>query len=107
MKAPVAFTDLYGPYADSWRVQPNDSLFVEHKTVRTGIPTKPIVAADLAPAAAAHATTVCKAAGVTNQALLDDCILDTTVMQDDRAVKVFTHVALPRNVLKPVVKATP
>jgi hypothetical protein len=103
LRVPVAATDLYGKFADSWRVDPAKSLFVELPRALVGAPAKPLVAKDLSPADKAHAIQVCKAAGVTNEALLDDCILDTTVLKDDNAVKVFTKVLPPKLVIKPVV----
>jgi hypothetical protein len=102
LKVPVNVKDLYGKYADSWRVDRAKSLFVELPPAPVGAPAKPLTAAHLSPAAKAHAITVCKAAGITNVALLDDCILDTTVLKDDDAVKVFTRIAPPRLVIKPV-----
>jgi hypothetical protein len=101
----VDFNDLYGAYASGWRVDPAKSLFVEQPKTKIGIPTKPFFATDLSPAAAEHATAVCKAAGVTNPALLDDCILDTTVLKDDVAVRIFTRIAPPKLVIKPLVRA--
>jgi len=107
LKVPVDVKDLYGQFADSWRVDPAKSLFVELPPARIGAPEKPLTAQDLAPADKAHATAVCKAAGIRNAALLDDCILDTTVLKDDAAVKIFTKVAPPRLVIKPVLHLAP
>jgi hypothetical protein len=106
-KVPVDVNDLYGQYADSWRVDPAKSLFVELPPAQVGAPKKPLTAQDLSPADKVHATTVCKAAGVTNEALLDDCILDTTVLRDDAAVKIFTKVAPPKFVIRPVLHMEP
>jgi hypothetical protein len=39
------------------------------------------------------------AAGVTAQALLDDCALDTAVLGDASAAKVFTRLKVPLAVL--------
>jgi hypothetical protein len=64
-----------------------------------GAPAKPLIARDLSAAEKAHAEQVCKAAGVTNEALLDDCVLDTTVLKDDDAVKIFTKIAAPKRVI--------
>ncbi len=102
LKVPVDVKDLYGQYADSWRVDPAKSLFVELPPAPKGAPAKPLTAADLSPADKAHAIQVCKAAGITNEALLDDCVLDTTVLKDDYAVKVFTKLIPPKLVIKPV-----
>ena len=107
LKVPVDVKDLYGQFADSWRVDPAKSLFVELPPAPAGAPKKPLTAEDLDPADKAHALEVCKAAGITNAALLDDCVLDTTVLKDDAAVKVFTKVALPKLVIKPVAHVEP
>jgi len=107
LNAPVSFTDLYHTYADSWRVQPNESLFTDPTTITPGIPTEPFFASDLDPKVAATALTACKAAGITVQALLDSCTLDTAVLNDKAAVKVFIHALPPRNVIKPVLRVAP
>lgn len=103
LKVPVDVKDLYGQFADSWRVDPAKSLFVELPPAQIGAPKKPLIAADLDPTDKAHAVEACHAAGVTNEALLDDCVLDTTVLKDDAAVRIFTKVAPPKLVIKPVV----
>jgi hypothetical protein len=91
---PVSFTDLYHSYADSWLVQPNQSLFTDPTTIPPGIPDKPFYASDLDPQVYARIRAICTAAGVTIPALLDDCTLDTTVLNDETAVSVFLR-ALP------------
>jgi hypothetical protein len=104
LKEPVSFNDLYHTYTDSWRVQPKDSLFTVKTTIKPGIPAKPFFAKDLDPKASASALKVCKAAGITEQSLLDSCTLDTTVLNDAKAVKVFVHAPIPRHVIKPVLR---
>jgi hypothetical protein len=107
LNEPVSFTDLYQAYGDSWRVAAKDSLFTEETTIKPGNPDKPFFATDLAPAQSAHALAVCKAAGITVQDLLDSCVLDTTVMNDDTAVNAFVLARLPLHVIKPVLPLTP
>lgn len=104
LKEPVSFTDLYNTYANSWQVQPNESLFTEATTIRFGVPNKSFFASDLDPKASAAALAACKAAHITEQALLDDCTLDTTVLNNKAAVKVFVHARAPLHVVKPVLK---
>jgi hypothetical protein len=41
---PVSFTDLYGRYADSWRVPPNESLLCKGQKIERGKPLAPIYA---------------------------------------------------------------
>lgn len=107
LKEPVSFTDLYHTYADSWRVQPRDSLFSVETTIRPGIPDKPFFASNLDPKASAKARAACKAAGITVPDLLESCTLDTTVLNDKTAAKVFVHARPPRVVIKPVLRHTP
>jgi hypothetical protein len=104
LRAPVLFSDLYHRYAESWRVPRGESLFTGETTIHFGIPTKPFYANDLTRQQAAHALAACKGAGVKNPALLDSCALDTTVLNDDTAVKAFVHLPPPRHVIKPVLR---
>jgi hypothetical protein len=99
--APIQFHDVYHTYAESWRVLPEQSLFTEETRIRFGIPTKPFYASDLTRQQAARALAACKAAGVKNPDLLDSCTLDTAVLNDETAVKVFVHLPTPRNVITP------
>ena len=92
LKAPVAFTDLYHTYADSWRVQPNASACsTEPATIRPGIPSKPFFASDLGRRVAARALAACRAAGITAKDLLDARTLDTTVLNDNNGREGLRH----------------
>ena len=97
----VSFPDLYQRYAESWRLQPNQSMSEADPKVTAGVPDKPFYASDLDAQSAEHARAICTAAGVTNPALLDDCILDTAVLggNEDTAARVYTRVIVPRVVL--------
>jgi hypothetical protein len=99
---PVSFTDLYHPYADGWRVQADQSLFGERSEIKPGIPDKPFHAADLNPRERATALKLCQAARIRAPALLEACVLDTVVLRDAAAARGFTHVPVPRAVIKPV-----
>ena len=107
LREPVSFTDLYQTYGESWRVAEGKSLFTTASRIVAGIPSKPFFAADLDPAAAAHALTACKAAGIVNKELLESCTLDTTVLNNEKAVKAFTIVRTPIHLIRPVALATP
>lgn len=105
LNAPVAFTDLYQSYADSWRVQPNQALLEPDPTIKPGIPDKPFYAADLDAAQSAQARATCTAAGVTQPALLEACMLDTAVLGDATPAKVFVAARIPVHLIKPEVIA--
>jgi von Willebrand factor type D domain len=107
LKEPVSFSDLYNAYGDSWRVPEGKSLFTVASTIKPANPTKPLSASDLDPTAAAHALAACKAAGITDQDLLDSCTLDTTVLNADSAVQAFTAARVPVYVIHPAASAAP
>jgi VWD domain-containing protein len=107
LKEPVAFTDLYHTYADSWRVDPKDSLFTDPTSINVGIPAKTFFASDLDPKVAANARTACQAAGVTAKDLLESCTLDTAVLNNKAAAKVFVRAPIPLHVIKPVFTLKP
>jgi hypothetical protein len=76
---PVSFADLYGPYADSWRVPPDQSLLCRDDNIIRDVPDRPFYASDLDPADYKLGQATCKAAGVKEE-LLDACILDVGVL---------------------------
>jgi hypothetical protein len=98
---PVSFNDLYHTYADSWRVQPAESLFNQQTTIRPGIPERTFVAKDLDPQVSAKSLAACNAAGITAPDLLEACTLDHAVLNDNAALKVFVHAPAPLHVLRP------
>jgi hypothetical protein len=67
-------------YADSWRVKPEESLLCHSREVPPGMPPKPISAADLDPRERERVQAICMAAGVRVGPLLDDCMLDVSVL---------------------------
>jgi hypothetical protein len=106
-EALASLNDMYNIYGQSWRVAAGKSLFTVAPVIPAGSagkllfapagaataagenPTQTIYASNLAPADSAHAVSVCKAAGVTNKDLLDDCVLDVTVLKDDSAADAY------------------
>ncbi len=97
LSVPYGFQDLYGGYADSWRVKPEESLLAVcgEREPEHGIAAKPFYAADLPPAVAERTRAVCTAAGVKPGALLDACTLDVAVIGDNQASKVFINAPEP------------
>jgi hypothetical protein len=123
LQQPVSFNDLYYKYGESWRVPTAKSLFTVTAVVPAGSagkllfgpkrpvepsnPTKPLYAPDLDPAGSSHAMKVCKAAGVVDPALLDDCVLDVTVLKDDKAAETYRTSRVPTGVFRPVMTSKP
>jgi hypothetical protein len=84
---PVDFEKLYGVWGDSWRITQEESLFdyapgESTATFTKPNPTLPVSAQGLPPSVQAAARATCEAAGVTDQHLLDTCIVDVGVTGD-------------------------
>jgi hypothetical protein len=96
LTAPFAFEALYHEFADSWRVQRDESLLSAcERELESGIPKKTFYAADLDRQAAKHARAVCTAAGVKDKTLLEACTLDVVVIGSEKAAQVFVGMRAP------------
>jgi hypothetical protein len=79
---PPAFEDLYGSYAQGWRVTDDTSLFDYESGTHTAdftdptFPDRPSTVDTLPPAQAEAARAACTLLGVTDPALLADCVVD-------------------------------
>lgn len=95
---PFNFNELYGRFADSWRVSEKDSMLSVcdgGAAVERGAPARPFFAEDLEPAVRDRARAVCLAAGVKQGVLLDACTLDVAVIGDPAAAQVFVDAVMP------------
>ena len=96
LKNPFSFEELYHPYADSWRVNPNDLMLnVCGKEVKSGVPDKPFFAKDLAPEVAERTLTICANAGVKLGPLLDACMIDVAVIGRAMAAEIYAKTPAP------------
>jgi hypothetical protein len=95
LTSPFAFKDLYGRYADSWRVAENASLLSPcGATKERGAPQKPFFANNLDEKRAARSRAICLRAGVKEGPLLDACMIDVTVI-GPKAANVFVGAPNP------------
>jgi hypothetical protein len=96
-KMPMSFDDLYHTYADSWRIEPAESLLsvCGDKDVERGVPTKPLFANNLRPDDYKRARAACDAAGIKVKSLLDACTLDVAVIGSSTATEAFVHLPAP------------
>jgi hypothetical protein len=95
LTSPFAFKDLYGHYADSWRVAANASLLSPCGAIaERGAPQKPFFANDLDEKRAASNRAICLRAGVKEGPLLDACVIDVAVI-GPKAAKVFAGAPNP------------
>ena len=85
---PAYKTKLYTQFGDSWRITHGESLFDYQPGESTAtftdlsIPTANATSSSLPASVEASATAVCRALGVENEPLLDDCILDVGATGD-------------------------
>jgi len=101
LSEPIPFDVLYHSYADSWRVAAAQSLLCPDANLEVGIPTKAFYASDLDPAEYRRLRDACVAEGVKDEALIEACTLDTAVLGDKTAAKVFVGLRLPIHVFRP------
>lgn len=86
-------SELYDVFANSWRLEQEESLFSyddgEDTETFTDLdfPDEPITVDDLDAADRKQATTVCGMAGIFEQPLLDECVLDYVMTGDIRMVQ--------------------
>jgi hypothetical protein len=91
LPAPVSSSDLYGKYADSWRITQAESLFdyLPGQSTNTftvkNFPVKQPSVADLNPVLVAQARAQVIASGITNPVLIDSAILDLVLSNFDQA----------------------
>ena len=85
---PTYFTKLYSQFGESWRVTPSESLFDygpgegTAKFTDRNIPSAEVTVDSIPVDAKSMAQTVCQAAGVRAQPLLDDCLIDVGMTGD-------------------------
>jgi VCBS repeat-containing protein len=89
---PLDFFDLYGDYADAWRVTDANSLFTYAPGQGTAdfqvsdFPPAPVRSADLPAAAVAAAAQIVADAGITDPLLAEAAILDLLLTGDERFI---------------------
>ena len=94
---PFPSGDLYGRYAESWRVPADESLLSPcgARAVERAVPSRVFYANDLPRETYDRTRAVCTAAGVKGATLLDACTLDVAVIGDNTAAQVFVNAAEP------------
>jgi hypothetical protein len=101
LQNPFSFEELYHPYADSWRVNPSDSMLnVCGEGVKAGIPDKPFLPGDLAPELAKRTSAICARAGVKKGPLFDACMIDVAMIGRPEAALVHATTPTPTAVGK-------
>ena len=82
LEEPVDWEDLYGKFADSWRITDDESLFDYESGNSTAthtdksVPSRPTTLDDIPASDEMAARKTCKDAGLKNSTLLRDCVID-------------------------------
>jgi hypothetical protein len=95
-------SDTWRRYADSWRVDETESLLCHDGQVPPGMPPRQVDVEDLGPAERDHARAVCTPAGVKDPRLLNDCMVDVTLLGKDSAADAFVYAPPVKSVVKPI-----
>jgi hypothetical protein len=102
------FDDLYPGYADSWRITQEQSLFhdANGETTETcterNFPRIQTTTANLPENYRVKAEQICRAAGITNPILLDNCILDFALTGDISFVDIPNNAVIPTKTVEVV-----
>jgi hypothetical protein len=100
LRSPFSYSEFHN-YANSWRVKPADSLLLCGKEVQPGWPEKPIYVDNLPRQERDRAQGICAQAGVKTGPLLDDCMLDVSLLGTNSAANVFLKTPVPTRALTP------
>jgi von Willebrand factor type D domain len=102
IRQPISRNDFIS-YVDGWRVNPADSLLCPDGKVKAGMPSNPIYASDLPLQEQERVRQICLRADVREGILLDDCMLDVSMLGSAMAADFFVHARVPKEDIRPVV----
>ena len=98
VKGAVTKGTLQG-FVESWRVEPNESLFGEEDRPKPSGPVEALTTERLDKEKAEQARKICIERGVKEGTALDDCILDVSVMGKPEAADAFVFATKPKEVI--------
>jgi hypothetical protein len=100
LQNPFTYAD-FSDYAESWRVTPEASLLCNDGKVQPGMPTQPFYVSDLTGAERERLRRICTERGVRAGPLLDDCMLDVSMFNNNSAADPFRSAPGPIQDIKP------
>ena len=100
LRSPFSYEEFRG-YAESWRVSATNSFLLHCAEVRPAMPKAPIYASNLPASEQKRVQRICTRAGVKNGQLLEDCMLDVSLLRAKSAAAVFLKAPVPARDLKP------
>jgi hypothetical protein len=101
LESPFSYEEFQN-YAYSWGVSATDSFLLRcGEWERPRMPKAPIYASNLPAPERKRVQQICTQKGVKNQPLLDDCMLDVSLLRANAAADVFLNTPVPTRVLRP------
>lgn len=86
-------------YVESWRVEPNESLFSDEDRPKPSGPVDTLTTDRLDKAKEEQARKICVDRGVKEETALDDCILDVSIAGKPEAADAFVYASKPKQVI--------
>jgi hypothetical protein len=86
-------------YVESWRVEPNESLFSDEDRPKPSGPVDTLTTDRLDKAKEEQARRICVDRGVKEETALDDCILDVSIAGKPEAADAFVYASKPKQVI--------
>jgi hypothetical protein len=100
LKSPFSYEKFKG-YVESWRVSGANSFLLRCEEVQSGMPKAPTYASDLPASEHKRVQRICTHARVKKGQLLEDCMLDVSLLRAKSAAAVFLKAPVPARDLKP------
>jgi hypothetical protein len=100
LKSPFSYEKFKG-YVESWRVSGANSFLLRCEEAQPGMPKAPIYAGDLPASEQKRVQQICTGRGVKKGQLLEDCMLDVSLLRANSAAAVFLNAPVPARDLKP------
>lgn len=106
LQEPVRFEDLYKIFGDSWRISDSESLFDYEAGNSTAtyqlldFPKRPVTVNDLNEDNYTSAMSRCLSAGISDPVLLNNCILDLALTNDNQFIESSINSSFPNTYLK-------
>ena len=107
LEEPVDWNDLYGKFAESWRVRPEESLFNyrdgrgPEDYHRRDLPREPRTLDELTDEQRDYGRRICRQnGGITDPTLLKECIKDVGCTRDAEYMRTFARISPPKRELE-------
>lgn len=107
LEEPVQWRNLYDEFAESWRIEPETSLFDYRKGMSTGdyqkpsLPKSPRRLDDLTEEQIEYGKEICRDhGGITDPTLLKYCVMDVGCTRDPSYMRTFARIEPPKRELK-------